>query len=64
LQLGDETAKKTPVISRNHGVHGFLRAIWSGEKLYSCITRGKMVPNWGLTLRVIQRGPASLGDGV
>ena len=62
LQLGDETAKKTPVISRNQGVHGFLRAIWSGEKLYYTQQNGTLTG--GLTMRVIQRGAASLGEGV
>jgi hypothetical protein len=61
LQLGDETAKETPVISRNHVVHGFLRATWSGEKLYYTQQNGTLT---GGTMRVIQRGPASLGDGV
>jgi hypothetical protein len=62
LQLGDETAKETPVVSRNHVVHGFLRAIWSGEKLYYTQQNGTLTG--GLTMRVIQRGAASLGEGV
>jgi hypothetical protein len=27
LQPGDKTAKKTPVLSCNHGVHSFLREV-------------------------------------
>jgi hypothetical protein len=62
LQPGDKTAKKTPVFSRNHGVHCFLRAICPAAKLYYTQQNGTLTG--GLTMRVIQRGPAILGDGM
>jgi hypothetical protein len=59
LQPGDKTAKKTPVLSRNHGVHCFLRAICPAANLY--YTQQNGTRTGGLTMRVIQRGPAILG---
>ena len=57
VALSDQNGEET------HGVHSSLRAIWLGEKL-NYITRSKVILDRGLIMRVIQRGPAILGDGL
>ena len=43
-------------------MHCLLRAIWTGARLYYTQQNGTLTG--GLTMRVIQRGPAILGDGM
>ena len=43
-------------------MHSLLRAIWPGARLYYTQESGTLTG--GLTMRVIQRGPAILGDGM
>ena len=43
-------------------MHSFLRAIRAGKSLY--YTQQSATLTGGLTMRVIQRGPAILGDAV